>query len=159
VTALTTKKGDAFYVVRHADYRTTSSASYKLKVKTSAGQLTIPQLGGSLSLHGRDSKIHVVDYPVGKYEVLYSTAEVFTWKAFGDRTILVLYGGPNELHEIAIKSESNLKIVEGDGVKTESRKGTRVFQFKSSPKRRVVQIGSLHIYLLGKFFGLTLFRS
>ncbi|UZP39343.1 hypothetical protein NXS19_007159 [Fusarium pseudograminearum] len=148
VTALTTKKDDAFYVVRHEDYRTTSSASYTLKVKTSAGQLTIPQLGGSLSLSGRDSKIHVVDYPVGKYKVLYSTAEVFTWKDLGDKTVLVLYGGPNELHEFSIKSTSNSKVIEGDGVKVEKKKGASVFQFKTSSKRRVVQIGSLHVYLL-----------
>ncbi|GKU08842.1 unnamed protein product [Fusarium langsethiae] len=150
VTALTTKNDDAFYVVRHADYRTTSSASYMLKVKTSAGQLTIPQLGGSLSLHGRDSKIHVVDYPVGMYKVLYSTAEVFTWKDLGDKTVLVLYGGPNELHEVAIKTDSKLKVIEGDEVKTERRRGASVFQFKTSSKRSVVQIGSLHIYLLDR---------
>ncbi|KAF4337116.1 beta-galactosidase [Fusarium beomiforme] len=150
VTALTTKKGDAFYVVRHADYRSTDSASYKLTVKTPAGTLTIPQLGGSLSLHRRDSKIHVVDYPVGKFRLLYSTAEVFTWKYFGDRTVLVVYGGPDELHEVAIQDVENLKVVEGDGVKIEKKKGASVFQFKTGSKRRVVQAGSLHIYLLDR---------
>ncbi|KAF5675342.1 beta-galactosidase [Fusarium circinatum] len=150
VTALTTKKDDAFYVVRHADYRTTDSASYKLKVKTSAGTLTIPQLGGSLSLHRRDSKIHVVDYPVGKFELLYSTAEVFTWKVFGDKTVLVLYGGADEVHEVAVKGQEKLKVVEGDDVKIEKKKGSGVFQFKTSTKRRVVQAGSLYIYLLDR---------
>ncbi|KAF4445819.1 putative beta-galactosidase [Fusarium austroafricanum] len=150
VTALTTKKDDAFYVVRHADYRTTDSASYKLKVKTSAGTITIPQLGGSLSLHRRDSKIHVVDYPVGKFKLLYSTAEVFTWKKFGDRTVLVLYGGADELHEVAVKNEEKINVVEGDGVKIEKKYGAGVFQFKTSSKRRVVQVGSLYIYLLDR---------
>ncbi|KAH7241422.1 glycoside hydrolase superfamily [Fusarium tricinctum] len=150
VTALTTKKDDAFYVVRHADYRTVDTATYKLKVRTSAGTLTIPQLGGSLSLHGRDSKIHVVDYPVGKHRLVYSTAEVFTWKKFHDRTVLVLYGGADELHEVAIKDETKLKVVEGDGVKIEQKNNAGVFQFKTSSKRRVVQAGSLHIYLLDR---------
>ncbi|KAM0542864.1 hypothetical protein ACHAPJ_012587 [Fusarium lateritium] len=150
VTALTTKKDDAFYVVRHADYRTTDPASYKLKVPTSAGTLTIPQLGGSLALTRRDSKIHVVDYPVGKYKLLYSTAEVFTWKKFGDKIVLVLYGGPNELHEVAIKNESKLKVVEGDGVKIDKKKNAGVFQFKTSSTRRVVQAGNLYIYLLDR---------
>ncbi|CAG7555146.1 unnamed protein product [Fusarium equiseti] len=150
VTALTTKPGDAFYVVRHADYRTTSSASYKLKVKTSAGEVTIPQLGGSLTLHGRDSKIHVVDYPVGKFKLLYSTAEVFTWKDFGDRTVLVVYGGPDEVHEVAVKGGDKGKVVEGDGVKMERKKGVNVLHFKADSKRRVVQFGSLHIYLLDR---------
>ena len=147
---MTTKAGDAFYVVRHSDYRTTTSASYKLKLKTSVGEVTIPQLGGSLTLHGRDSKIHVVDYPVGKYKLLYSTAEVFTWKDFGDRTVLVVYGGPDEVHEVAVNGDSKGKVIEGDGVKMERKKGVNVLQFKSSSRRRVVQFGSLHIYLLGK---------
>ncbi|KAF4949389.1 hypothetical protein FGADI_8957 [Fusarium gaditjirri] len=150
VTALTTKKDDAFYVVRHADYRSTESASYKLKVKTSAGTLTIPQLGGSLSLHRRDSKIHVVDYPVGKFKFLYSTAEVFTWKAFGDKTVLVLYGGADEVHEVAVKGQGKIKVVEGEGVEIEKKNGAGVFQFKTSTKRRVVQAGSLYIYLLDR---------
>lgn len=150
MTALTTKPGDAFYVVRHADYRTTTSASYKLKLKTSVGEVTIPQLGGSLTLHGRDSKIHVVDYPVGKFKLLYSTAEVFTWKDFGDKTVLVVYGGPDEVHEVAVKGDVKGKVVEGDDVKLEKKKGANVLHFKTSSKRRVVQFGSLHIYILGK---------
>lgn len=91
-----------------------------------------------------------MDYPVGKFELLYSTAEVFTWKTFGDKTVLVLYGGPDELHEVAVKGQETLKVVEGDGVKIEKKKGAVVFQFKTSTKRRVVQAGSLYIYLLGK---------
>ncbi|KAM5383782.1 hypothetical protein ACJZ2D_001771 [Fusarium nematophilum] len=150
VTPLTGESDDAFFVVRHADYRSTESTSYKLKLPTSAGQLTIPQLGGSLSLHGRDSKIHVVDYAVGDETILYSTAEVFTWKKFGDKTVLVLYGGPGELHEVAVKKTANLKLVEGDGVKFEKKKNAGVLQWKTSSSRRVVQAGSLFIYLLDR---------
>jgi hypothetical protein len=93
-----------------------------------------------------------VDYPVGKHRLVYSTAEVFTWKKFHDRTVLVLYGGADELHEVAIKDETKLKVVEGDGVKIEQKNNAGVFQFKTSSKRRVVQAGSLHIYLLGKSY-------
>jgi hypothetical protein len=103
-----------------------------------------------LSLHRRDSKIHVLDYPVGKFKLLYSTAEVFTWKVLGDKTVLVLYGGADEVHEVAVKGQEKVKVVEGDGVKIEKKNGAVVFQFKTSTKRRVVQAGSLYIYLLGK---------
>lgn len=49
-----------FYVVRHSDYRTLNSTPYTFTVDTkSHGEITIPQLGGSLTLNGRDSKIHV----------------------------------------------------------------------------------------------------
>lgn len=45
-----------FYIVRHSDYQTLAAASYKLNVATSKGSVSIPQLGGSLTLSGRDSK-------------------------------------------------------------------------------------------------------
>ena len=67
-----------FYVVRHSMYNSNSSTSYKLNVPSSAGNLSIPARG-SLTLNGRDSKIHVVDYQVGGSKLLYSTAEIFTW--------------------------------------------------------------------------------
>jgi hypothetical protein len=156
ITPLTNEDNGAFYVVRHADYTSTYSTTYKLKLPTTAGTLTIPQLGGSLSLHGRDSKIHLVDYPVGAFELLYSTAEVFTWKKFGDKTVLVLYGGPDELHEAAVKKASNWQILEGEGVEFKKKSNVGVFQWKTSTKRRVIQTSSLIIYLLGKFLLLTL---
>ena len=69
-----------FIVARQADYASLATNQYKLVVPTSRGILTIPQIGNSsLSIIGRDSKIHVVDYDVGGRTLLYSTAEVFTW--------------------------------------------------------------------------------
>ncbi|KAK7416616.1 hypothetical protein QQX98_005087 [Neonectria punicea] len=150
VTPLTTEDDDAFFVVRHADHTSTESTSYKLKLPTSAGTLTVPQLGGSLSLHGRDSKIHVADYAVGDYTLLYSTAEVFTWKKYADKTVLVLYGGPDELHEVAVKKASKFKVIEGDDLKSSVKKNVGVFQWKTSSTRRVIQTGSLVIYLLDR---------
>ena len=67
------------YITRHAAYNSEDSTDYKLEVPSSAGNLTIPQLSGTLTLNGRDSKIHVVDYDVGGINLLYSSAEVFTW--------------------------------------------------------------------------------
>ncbi|KAH7120333.1 glycoside hydrolase superfamily [Dactylonectria estremocensis] len=150
ITPLKGEDGDAFFVARHNDYTTTDSTSYKLKLPTSAGTITVPQLGGSLSLHGRDSKIHLADYPVGDYELLYSTAEVFTWKKFADKTVLVLYGGPNELHEVAVKKASKFKLVEGEGVKFSVKNKVGVFQWTTSSSRKVAQTGSLVIYLLDR---------
>lgn len=46
-----------FYVVRHSDFRSQESTPYKFTVPTKAeGNVTIPQLGGTLTLNGRDSK-------------------------------------------------------------------------------------------------------
>lgn len=72
-------KSTNFYVVRHAAYNTLDSTNYKFIIPTSSGNITIPQLGGELSLNGRDSKFHVTDYDVGGVNLLYSSAEIFTW--------------------------------------------------------------------------------
>jgi len=66
-----------FYVVRHSDYQEETTISYTLNLQTSERTLTIPQLGGTLTLSGRDSKWHVTDYSVGNITLLYSAAEIF----------------------------------------------------------------------------------
>ena len=66
-------------VHRHAKYNSLADTSYRLKLQTSQGNLTLPLSGDKLRLIGRDSKIYVTDYDVGTATILYSTAEVFTW--------------------------------------------------------------------------------
>lgn len=147
-----------YFVIRNANYSSKDSESYKLVLPSSAGKLAIPQLGqGSLTLHGRDSKIHVTDYKVAGINILYSTAEIFTWKKFSERTVLLVYGGPNELHEIAVNTTRTVdhpKSVEGQGVKIQVLKGSNnkawVIQYVATPQRKVVQIGNFYIYLLGE---------
>ena len=46
-----------------------------------------------MALCGRDSRIHVTDYPIGEYSLLHFTAEVFTWQSYEDRTVAVVYVG------------------------------------------------------------------
>ena len=79
--AVTQLRGNVtgFYVVRHAQYNSLNRTSYELIVSTSAGNVTIPQLSQALTLNGRDSKIHVTDYNIGDYTILYSSAEIYTW--------------------------------------------------------------------------------
>jgi hypothetical protein len=152
VTPLLGNGTGSYFVVRHSDYTSQASTSYKLTVPTSAGNLTIPQLGGTLTLNGRDSKVHVVDYDVAGTNILYSTAEVFTWKKFGDSKVLILYGGPGEHHELAISSKSNAQVIEGPQLKATSKKAgdVVVIAWDVSPSRRIVQIDDLKIFLLGK---------
>ncbi|KAJ9155583.1 Beta-galactosidase [Pleurostoma richardsiae] len=140
----------SFFIVRHTDYASLSSTSYTLSLPTSAGNLTIPQLGGSLSLNGRDSKVHVTDYPVGDATVLYSTAEIFTWKDFGDKKVLIVYGGPNELHEIAFKTSALGKVVEGSGVTTKVTNSTVIAQWQTTTDRRILHVGDLFVYILDR---------
>ena len=126
------------------------AATYKLTVTTSKGALSVPQLGGILTLSGRDSKWHVTDYDLGGTNLLYSSAEIFTWKKFDGKTVLVVYGGPGEQHELAVISSSSAKIVEGADVTTKSVNGSAVLNWKTSSTRRVVQVGSLFVYILDR---------
>ncbi|KAJ5184395.1 Glycoside hydrolase family 35 [Penicillium cf. griseofulvum] len=142
----------SFFVVRHSDYSTQASVDYKLKVPTSAGEVTIPQLGGSLTLSGRDSKVHVVDYDVAGTNILYSSAEVFTWTKSGKSKILVLYGGPGEHHELAVSSNSKASVIEGSSssITTKQVGKAVVIGWDVSTTRRIVQVGDLKIVLLDR---------
>lgn len=140
----------SFFIVRHSDFTSLASANYTLSLPTSAGTVSIPQLGGSLSLNGRDSKVHVTDYPVGSSTLLYSTAEIFTWQKYDNSTVLVVYGGPGELHELAVLGASAGALVEGDGVTIQQTNGSIVAQWQTTPERKIVQVGDLTIYILGK---------
>lgn len=147
----------SYFVIRHSDYSSQASVDYKLTVPTSAGNLTIPQLGGSLTLSGRDSKIHVTDYDVAGTNILYSTAEVFTWKKFNNDKVLVLYGGPGEHHEFAVSGASSSSVVEGSSSGISSKKVGKalVVAWDVSTTRRIVQVGNLKVFLLGKLNGRT----
>lgn len=156
MTPLKGQDSASYFIVRHSDATSRKSTSYKLKVPTSAGDLTIPQMGGSLSLHGRDSKIHVVDYDVAGTKVLYSTAEVFTWKKFGDKKVLVLYGGANEHHEFVVSSNgpaaAKVAVKSGprDGFSSKNLERTVVIGWDVSPTRRITQVGDLTVILLDR---------
>ncbi|KAI9675235.1 MAG: hypothetical protein M1822_008972 [Bathelium mastoideum] len=139
-----------FYVTRHADYTSNDTTTYQLKVPTSAGNLTLPQLGGSLTLFGRDAKIHVTDYDVGGINMLYSTAEVYSWTHnVGNKTLLVLYGGADETHEAAFPTSlGSARVSEGSDVTTQQQGSYTILHWTVTPQRRVVQLGNLEVHLL-----------
>ncbi|KAL3474533.1 putative beta-galactosidase A [Aspergillus californicus] len=140
----------SFYVVRHTAYQSHARTPYRLHLHTSLGNLTVPSLGQSLVLDGRDSKIHVADYNVGRYQLLYSSAEIFTWKKYEDKTILILYGGPNEAHEAAIATESHAEVIEGPTPETRQEAGLLTFAWDVSASRTILKIDDLYIYLLDR---------
>ncbi|OJD37610.1 glycoside hydrolase family 35 protein [Diplodia corticola] len=140
-----------FFVVRHAAYNSLESTSYTITVPTSKGDLTLPQLNGTLTLNGRDSKVHVTDYDVGGENLLYSTAEIFTWQKYDDKTVLVVYGGPNEAHELAFSSGKNATLIEGSGVTITAKNGATILHWSVTPTRKTVKVGeSLYLYILDR---------
>ncbi|KAF2761706.1 family 35 glycosyl hydrolase [Pseudovirgaria hyperparasitica] len=145
-----------FYFTRHTKYNSLDSTSYKLHVSTASyGNITIPQLNNSLSLNGRDAKVHVSDYSVGDFNIVYSSAEVYTWKKYNEKTVLVVYGGPNEQHELAIEDTSegygSAETIEGSGVAIAQKTGYTVLNWATSSERKVVKTPSgLYVYLLDR---------
>ena len=140
------------YIVRHSAYNSNDSTAYTLSVTTSVGNITIPQLtqlSSHLTLNGRDSKFHVVDYDLGDINLLYSSAEIFTWQKHGAGTLLVLYGGENETHEFAVPS-SNCSIQSGSAqsVLVQTQNGHDVVQWTVTPEDKTIQCGDLTVYAL-----------
>jgi hypothetical protein len=141
-----------FYLVRHSDYQSLATASYKMVVSTSQGNITVPQLTSSLTLAGRDSKWFVTDYAMGNLTLLYSSAEIYTWHQFEDKTVLLVYGGFGEQHELAvITSLSEAQVIRGNNVTTTRLDETIVVNWQASPiNQALVKIGDLFIYLLDR---------
>ena len=153
------------YVVRHAAYNSNESTSYKLYAQTSNGNLTLPQLdhfSSSLTLNGRDSKIHVTEFDVGGTSLLYSTGEIFTWVKDAGVTTLVLFGGENEVHELALPSSSatscQVSSLSGsadtgsDALFNQTKGDYTIFQWRVIPEGVTVSCsgseGTLKMYLL-----------
>lgn len=139
-----------FYVIRHANFTSLENTEYTITVPTSQGNVTIPQLGGTLSLHGRDSKFHVTDYDLDGIKLIYSSAEIFTWaRGAGSTRVLVLYGGAGETHELALSRHlGNPTIVQGSDIDIRQIGATWVIKWKIKPDRCIVRLGDLEIYLL-----------
>lgn len=138
----------SFYVVRHSDYSSTTSDNYTMKLPTLEGDISIPTLVDTLTLHGRDSKIVVTDYDVRGIQLSYSTAEIFTHQRFENATVLVVYTGPDETNELAVKVTSSSLVVP-DSVRVNRSEELITLAWATSPTRRIVQIDDLYIYILG----------
>jgi hypothetical protein len=137
-----------FYFMRHADFTSSNDTTYKLSVLTTIGNVTIPQLGGSLALYGRDAKIHVTDYVIGGINLIYSSGEIFTWTKSCSGLVAVLYGGAGEAHELAVPdSLAKPSIPQGSSIRVVRKAGAWIIQWQVTPERQVVSIGDLSFYL------------
>ncbi|OBT57300.1 hypothetical protein VE04_01746 [Pseudogymnoascus sp. 24MN13] len=135
----------AFYVTAHAFSPSTDRSPFKLDVSTSAGRLAIPQNGGNIVLNGRESKIIVTDFSVGREKLIYSTAEVLTVSIQDGKPIVFLWLPAGESGEflldcvripLVLKKDgcSNIKFKQGrKGFVTSytQSKGSCVLQFET----------------------------
>ncbi|OLN85748.1 putative beta-galactosidase A 2 [Colletotrichum chlorophyti] len=140
----------SYFVVRHTNYSSLATTDYTLRLPTSEGNITIPQSRGRLQLGRRDSKVIVTDYEVGNMTVLYLTAEILTWKRYKNKTVLVVYGGPEETHEMAIKTTATPQTLEGSTVEHNYANETLLLNWMTSASRRVVQVEQLFVYIIDR---------
>ncbi|KAI1156026.1 glycoside hydrolase family 35 protein [Nemania diffusa] len=138
-----------FYVVRQSAYESLESTPYTFSVPTSIGTVKIPQLGGTLTLNGRDSKIHVTDYDVGGINLIYSSADIYTHGRTGSKRVLLIYGLEGETHELAFSSKLGKPTVEGGAVEIQTKGSAVVVQWQVAQSKKVLHYGSnLDVYLL-----------
>ncbi|PGH12864.1 hypothetical protein AJ80_06573 [Polytolypa hystricis UAMH7299] len=149
----------AFYVTRHADSSSSTVESFKLRVRTSVGNLTIPQQGHDIVLNGHQSKILVTDFAFGKHHLVYSTAEVLTYAVFGNTAVLALWVPTGESAEFYIKGgkrctkekgqgSSNIKISRArDGVIVSLKQGVGMSVFSIDRDIRVIVLDRSYSYL------------
>ncbi|CAK5262479.1 unnamed protein product [Mycena citricolor] len=140
-----------FYVVRQTDASVHDVQTYTLTLPTSFGNITIPALGGSLQLHGKDSKIAVVDYIAGSTTLVYSTGEVLTWATIDNRDVIILYGNAGELHETAFKTTAGkVAVVSGSGkIKTKAASDLLTVQYTTTGQT-VLEIGNTLVYIVDR---------
>ncbi|KAG9079757.1 hypothetical protein FRC06_007502, partial [Ceratobasidium sp. 370] len=105
----------AFYVTRHATSSDQTKDSFKLRISTSRGNLTVPATDGSnIVLNGRESKIVVTDFSFGNKTLLYSTAEVLSHATIDGKELLALWLPEGESGEFVIKGGSTThKVASG----------------------------------------------
>ncbi|TRX89656.1 hypothetical protein FHL15_009406 [Xylaria flabelliformis] len=107
--------GARFYVVMHSYSPSGTLETLHLRVKTTEGQLTIPQHGGSIAINGHQAKILVTDFQFGSKKLLYSTAEVLTYAAIDGREILALWVPTGESGEFTVLGVKSAKVKSCEG--------------------------------------------
>lgn len=147
---------ESFFVVRHSDYSSMASDNYTMKLPTLAGDVSIPKIFDSLTLHGRDSKIVVTDYDVRGTRLLYSTAEILTHQRFGNTTVLLVYSGPDETNELAVHINNTSPVEADESVTVNQSGGLVTMAWSTNSTRRIIRLGGFHIYILGQHYCLPL---
>ncbi|KAI9170926.1 putative beta-galactosidase B [Paramyrothecium foliicola] len=106
----------AFYVVMHADSPSGTKETFSLSVKTSEGELTIPQRGGQITINGHQAKILVTDFSFGDKKLIYSTAEVLSYAIIDGQEVLALWLPSGEAGEFKVKGAGDARVFGKAGV-------------------------------------------
>ena len=100
-----------FVVVDAVDLLSNSSDYYPV----------VPQQAGTgITLNGRESKILVAGYDLGRTRMQYSTSEIMTSAAIGGRDVAVLYGDQGQAGETVLRfaAQPSVKVLDGAATST-----------------------------------------
>nr|WP_190177197.1 beta-galactosidase [Streptomyces naganishii] len=73
------------------------------------------QPGTAITLDGRDSHVIVANYRLGDTQLQYSTSEIMTHAAIGDRDVAVLYGDPGSDGETVLRYAARPTVTSSGG--------------------------------------------
>jgi hypothetical protein len=130
-----------FYVAKHTNTTLTSLETFKLRVKTSVGDLTIPQYAPHIAIDGRQAKVLVTDFNAGPQKIVYSTAEVLAVSVQDGEPLVALWVPTGETGEFFLKGVKKGKVAVCDGcedVEFHQAKGGLIVSFLQNEGRTVL---------------------
>lgn len=107
--------GARFYVVKHANTTLTSLETFKLRVNTSEGELTVPRHAKDIAIDGRQAKVLVTEFDAGGQKVVYSTAEVLAVSVLDGKPLVAFWLPAGESGEIYLRGVKKGKVASSSG--------------------------------------------
>ncbi|KAL1744295.1 glycoside hydrolase superfamily [Schizophyllum fasciatum] len=119
--------GASFFITRQANVSWSDNKSYRLH----AEDVTLPQLGGELTLNGQDSRVIVKDLIVGASTLLYSTAHILASTVMDETDVLVIYADPGETVELAFATTGAVMLDTELTAKTNITASSAILNFQT----------------------------
>ena len=105
-----------FYIVKHTNTTLTSLETFNLRVKTSVGDLTVPQYAPHIAIDGRQAKVLVTDFNAGSQKIIYSTAELLVVGSQDNKKPLIALWVPTgETGEFYLRGVKKGKVAKCSG--------------------------------------------
>ncbi|MFH9552964.1 beta-galactosidase [Streptomyces sp. NPDC017435] len=108
--------GTQFFTVRHTDTRVKDKDETTLSLKGADGDYPRVPQQGTITVDGRDAKLLVAGYDLGRSQrLVYSTSEIMTHARIGGREVALLYGRAGETGETVLRYAARPEVTVLDG--------------------------------------------
>ncbi|KAL2162929.1 hypothetical protein VTH06DRAFT_6765 [Thermothelomyces fergusii] len=131
--------GAGFYVIRHDNTASDSEERFVLRVKTSIGEFSVPQVSSAAVLSGHEGKILVSDFHFGDHTLYYATAEVLTYSIVDDnKAVLVLWTPKGRPGEFFLRGAKAGRISSGPPVTLVTREEGIIAAWDTQEEERTI---------------------